>query len=699
MRRFQISIGAGLSLFILLIVALTAIIVHVPWSLTSRANIGDLDTRLNNLVIAGVGAKVDGLLDNAVAVRQALAGSLTQGVIDLDDENKREALFLSFLRSQPSLTAIEFGWADNQSFLVRRAIDGTIRVEETIPTVDGAVRRSTIYRPDSQGELVLANREQAASDYLVTQEFWYKTAFEDDNPVWSNIYRLPASGVFGVTTTQAIERNGDVIGVIGISISLDRLSSFLDGIEVSPHSSVFLTNIYDQLVAVQGNAPEMMARDNSPVRIPNLEQVHIEPVQVVAAALKTNNVMLKSLQATRQITYPDASTKENYFVTLAPLTQMGLIVSVVIPESDVLGAINRNRDVLLMMLAVFIIVILAASAFAVRRVIGGPLARVAGNLRELEDFRLDRIAAIPSSFSEIRQVSQATSRMAASLASFKKYIPTELVRTLFAQGIEAELGGELRELTILFMDLASFTQISERLGDRLIEFLGDYLSEMSTRIQSEKGTIDKYIGDAIMAFWGAPLPNESHALSACRAALACQARLREMRGAGVAELSARIGLNTGRVLVGNVGSHDRINYTVIGDPVNVASRLESLNKAYGTEILIGQSTYEEARDHIIARKLDRVAVYGKEEGLDMYELLALKSDAGADMLDWIALYERGLAAMHRRDWDGAIGLFREVMASRGGKDGVSALQIERAESYKLTPPPKDWDGLVVMESK
>ena len=142
---------------------------------------------------------------------------------------------------------------------------------------------------------------------------------------------------------------------------------------------------------------------------------------------------------------------------------------------------------------------------------------------------------------------------------------------------------------------------------------------MSDEIRAAGGTIDKYIGDAVMAFWGAPAANEDHAVASCRAALACQARLRALR-ARVAdptgtEMRARIRINTGRVLVGNVGSRDRLNYTAIGDPVNVASRLEALNKRYGSEILIGEETFRGAKDHIVARRLERVAVYGRPREL------------------------------------------------------------------------------------
>jgi len=702
-RKFGISIRAGLGIGVVAAVLLTAAIVHVPWSLTSRANITDLNQRLNALVIHSIAEKIDGLLDNAVAARQALGLNLSKGVIDIDDRAKRQFLFLSFLESQPSLTAVEFGWPDDRSFLVLRAPDNKIRVEETTPASPEPLRRTDIYGLGESGEPVFERSLSDATDYKATQLLWYLTAFDKDAPLWSNIYGMPARGGLVVTTSAAIAREGTVIGVLAVSISLARLSEFLDGIEVSPHGAVFLTNVYDELVAVQRRMGEAAKETGEQRAVAKLEDVPLTPVRVTVAALKANGVDLESFDRNRQFVYRDAGSGENYFVTLAPLAQMGLVAAVVIPESDVLGDINRNTERLIAILAGFVVVVGLGAALLAWRSIGRPLGQVTANLKELESFRLDRIKAIPSSFSEIAQVSAATMRMSASLASFQKYIPTELVRTLFARGIEAELGGERRELTILFMDLANFTHIAEELGDGLVAFLGNYLSEMSTRIQEGGGTIDKYMGDAIMAFWGAPVPSAEHALEACRAALACQACLarldRESLGRGMPQIRARIGVNTGRVLVGNVGSRERLNYTVIGDPVNVASRLEHLNKTYGTEIIIGQNTYEAAREHILVRPLDRVAVYGREMGLEMYELLAMKGDAAAAMTGWIAVYEEGRTALRARDWDRAIALFRRVIALRGGCDSVSALQIARAQAFKTSPPPADWDGLVVMESK
>jgi adenylate cyclase len=205
-----------------------------------------------------------------------------------------------------------------------------------------------------------------------------------------------------------------------------------------------------------------------------------------------------------------------------------------------------------------------------------------------------------------------------------------------------------------------------------------------------------------MAFWGAPVPSDRHAVDACAAALECQrllARQREQAERhGGTPLRMRIGINTGRMLVGNIGSSERLNYTVIGDPVNVASRLEPLGKIYGVEIVIGEDTRRAAGCAIVARRLDRVAVYGRMQGLAIYELLGL-AGGNADRAPWVETYEAGLAAYEGRRWADAIDLFEAVAASRGGPDRASEVLIARCRGCLADPPPDGWMAVSMLGTK
>jgi len=254
-------------------------------------------------------------------------------------------------------------------------------------------------------------------------------------------------------------------------------------------------------------------------------------------------------------------------------------------------------------------------------------------------------------------------------------------------------------MSVMFIDLAGFTGMSERLGDRIIPLLSRYFDSVSAQIQNHGGTIDKFIGDAVMAFWGAPAANPDHAVDCCRAALACQ---RAMQEAGLADdkgesVKIRIGINSGDILVGNIGSEVRLNYTVIGDAVNIASRLEGTNKLYGSTIIVGPETRRLAGDRIVVRELDRLAVYGRAGGLQIYQLLGMAGEFSGS-LDWVKSYETGLVAWRAGNFTAAIAAFEKALELRP-QDAASSVMIERCKQQRENPTSEDWDGTTVARTK
>jgi len=263
-------------------------------------------------------------------------------------------------------------------------------------------------------------------------------------------------------------------------------------------------------------------------------------------------------------------------------------------------------------------------------------------------------------------------------------------------------GGESKELSIMFSDIRSFTTIAEGMSpDELVFLLNEYLGEMTEILFKRWGTLDKYIGDAIMAFWGSPFPQEDHAERACACALDMQVRLQELNrkweSEGRKQLSIGIGINSGVVNVGNMGSARRLAWTVMGDAVNLASRLEGLNKEYRTGIIISEVTWREVAPKFVCRELDYTRVKGKLQRVSLYELLAFASEAPR-YADLLARFAAALAAYRQRHWDEAIESF-EALLARYPDDGPAHELLKRSHEYRREGPAADWDGVYVMKTK
>ena len=281
--------------------------------------------------------------------------------------------------------------------------------------------------------------------------------------------------------------------------------------------------------------------------------------------------------------------------------------------------------------------------------------------------------------------------------AFGKFVSPAVVDELVADPTKLKLGGEKRLISVLFSDLAGFTSMSERLDpERLVQILNEYLDEMSDIVIKDGGTLDKYIGDAIMALYGAPTAMSDHATACCRTALDMQKALKAMNARWQADdptwptLKCRIGINSGAPVVGNIGGEKRFDYTALGDSVNLAARLEPACKSYGVAIMIAQPTREYAGESVQVRELDMLAVYGKKEPVRVYELLALQGEDLGEKKDVLEQYNKGLAAFRNRDFELALQYFKAAL-ELDETDGPSALYIERCEDYAVNPPPADWD--------
>lgn len=353
-------------------------------------------------------------------------------------------------------------------------------------------------------------------------------------------------------------------------------------------------------------------------------------------------------------------------------------------------------------------------AWAISRSLVDSVKRLLGGTREVEHGNLD-VEIHVRTRDELATLANSFNHMVVGLKekehireTFGKYVDPRVVRGLLENRLPAE-GGESQVMSVFFSDLAGFTRMCEGLTpDAAVRFLNRYFSYMAEVIQARQGIIDKYIGDAVMAFWGPPFTDPAtHAQLCCTAALDQLARLEDFRKSlpdllgvrhGLPVVTVRMGIATGEVTVGNIGSETSRGYTVIGDTVNLASRLEQANKFYGTQILVNEDTQRLAGNELAFREIDSLRVAGKLEPVRVYELMGLKNNLSDAQKKLVDAFERGLAAYRRQDWDAAESTFREGLEAIPD-DPPSHVFLERIESFRKSLPVADWDGVWVATHK
>ncbi len=683
----RIGIRLALSLFVLGAIVVAAVSVHALWSRTAEANSRALVDTINSQIVSTVEKEIEQIAAQARAAHAAIRTLFYQNVLDSREADKREFVFLSELQSQGSLSRIVFGWPNGDFFSARKLGDEEIEMSE-VSVMDGKRQRRIDRYKVVVGDIEFEERTFEPSDFVATDQPWYKFGFDLDLPRWTYITVHPDGTHPALAYSGPVQVYVTKVGVLAIMIEYERLSRFLSGLAVGRTGSAFILSGKEGIIAV----PDAMADEATPISLANQPLLPIAQ-GALKHALEGPDMAVNATTSMRHVVDNKA-----YAVTLTPLAFSDWVLATVLPEEEFLGPIEATTRRLAIGLGVALLAFAALSIVLARQMIAAPLARVAGELQHVERFELSQVKRHSSRLAEINALSDAISRMATGLSAFAKYLPNDLVRILVAEGVEARPGGANRDISVFFADIAGFTGLSERLGDKIVPLLGSYLDLLSRTISEHRGTVDKFIGDAVMAFWGAPGENPEHAAAACRAALACEraliaARIFDDYGR---PLRMRIGVNSGRALVGNIGSDNRLNYTAIGDTVNIASRLESANKIFGTTIIIGEATRRAAGDSIVVRELDKIAVYGRAEGIAIFELIGLAEDGPAPA--WAKLYGTALSEYRARAFGRAEELFKEVLAAHPG-DKAAQLMAERCERFCREAPPADWAGTTALDMK
>jgi adenylate cyclase len=522
-------------------------------------------------------------------------------------------------------------------------------------------------------------------EYDPREHDWFKKAILANTTVWSEPYTFVDGVQQGITASRAWRSSdsGAPVGVFTVDFFLKDLESLLDSLA---------KKIEGFSVILEPNGKLISAADN-----PAATSLIAALGQWVRAHPHFKNI---NGQTSSNLVSIDVG-QSSYLAALDHVeTPSGLkcIVAGIVPESVIFSRINRALGQMgLFSLAGLVLAVLAGSFMAHR--ISEPLRALGNDFAKVGQFYLAPQEMPRSVLHEVNQLSDAADRMKSGLRSFMKYVPDDLVRRLLSTGKEAVLGGEIRRLTIFFSDIEGFTSHSEQLTpDILVHQLAIYFEILSRRLRQHSGTIDKFIGDGLLGFFNAPERILNHENLACRATITGLQELALRKDVQTIQFRTRVGLHCGEVLVGNIGTPDRFAYTVLGDAVNVASRLESLNKVYGTQVLASIDVRERAGNDFEWRHLDRVSVAGRTGSLDIYELMGLRNDLDQGRLHNRQLYEEALELYFARSFRNARRLFAQVAANCPG-DKAAILMMTRCKemlSLKLRP---DWNGVYVYNFK
>jgi class 3 adenylate cyclase/ABC-type nitrate/sulfonate/bicarbonate transport system substrate-binding protein len=496
----------------------------------------------------------------------------------------------------------------------------------------------------------------------------------------------PDTGFPIISLRIPIFRGVDFIGCASANITVDVLSRFFDKHRASAGSTT--------LVADRSNGKIIAFPDKQKgVRVEN-GVLKIATVTDIADPEVREAHRQHARTGADRFSFQSPTSGEDFIAAFANFPggfgQPWQVITIT-PVNDFVGTLKKTNRLMMVVIIGLTMVELFFIYVASRR-LSRPVENVSRQLQAIESLDFDMPARPPSNIQEIAKLESAASLLRTSLKSFASFVPLDVVRQLVKSGIPLTLGVEPRFLTVLFSDLENFSSHSETLApDDLLVHISTYLEEVSAAISQEGGTVDKFIGDGVMAFWNAPVQRPDHVLRGCAAALRAARRMERVNDAWEAEgrpqIHIRIGLNCANVLVGNIGSSTRLSYTALGDGVNVAARLEGINKQFGTTICISDSIYDQTQADILARPIRRVQVKGRKTEFMIYQLLALRVSDDPDLK--IRDRDEALSAMtwhasqkfEAGDFPAAERAYRDIL-NEFPKDSLARFMVAECQAKK-----------------
>lgn len=557
--------------------------------------------------------------------------------------------------------------------------------------VDGKLVESWDYMDENF--TVFSKEKLPSISYLPSKRDWYLQTEIQKKPIWSNVYIFSTTKLPGITLSMPLGyyKDNSAMGIISVDISLNHFSELLKSIKMTDNSESYLINEENEIIATSSE----MKTFEIDKKTDDLTLIKTSDTDNSVLKMAAKNLVNTNIEHTKF-----SVNGIEYTASLKKLDKLPFYLISIAPQSDFTAAFENVRTNMFLISA-FLFLISFGVIFVLSRRISTPISELCNSAKAIGEMKLDEYPNPPkSNIVEIRELSNAMDSMKLSISTFAKYAPKDLVRKLVKKGEEPVLGGMTKEITIFFSDIEKFSTVSEKLpAEYLILHLSEYFDEMTKEIMKHDGVIDKYIGDSVMAIWGAPNPDENQVINACNAALGCQKILEELKEKwaplGKPPLPTRIGIHTGQAIVGNIGSQDRMNFTAIGDSVNIASRLEGANKYYGTKILVSENVEAIAKGRILFRVIDKITVKGRSSGIVVYEPLCSMKDADDKnyykLIDLCAKAKEAFELYQNQEFEEALKHYRSMELLFPGLELSLEPLIKKCEEFKQTPPV-DWDG-------
>lgn len=568
------------------------------------------------------------------------------------------------------------------------------RVMRVIDGSDGLKSESYFWANSSDTPVEFA---KAPATFDPRTRPWYQGAIENEDVYVTPFYRFESTGRLGVTFSKVVlDDTGLVLGVAGADITMSALSHILEDIRVGEGGYVFMMNASGQLLAYTGSRNEALGTQFVPTSKSGATEIENEIVQAALSHWATQSQPYFRFFAEDQ--------NEAFISSIGPIPSVHgieLVLGFIVPEDEFVGALKSSTLHVIQLSAVALaLAVLLMAVFA--HFLSKNLQRVTAEAKRIRNFDLSSDLTLRSRITEVADLSDAMSKMKTGLTSFGAYVPKDLVRSIVAKGEQVQIGGNSRPVTILFSDIEGFTSKTEGVTpEDLMPALSNYFSKMEHQITANKGIVDKYIGDAVMALWNVPELDEHHCKNACRAVLACMHAEDEInatqQSSPLNQLRTRFGLHCDTVVVGNVGSVTRMQYTALGAAVNLASRVEALSKIYGTRALVTDFVVRQVGEAFTVREIDLVAPAGTEIPIRIYELLGEEGtncsfptlpEIKRDAEEWDICY--GLYC--QRKWAEALAAF-DAYSGQALNTTLVEIYCQRCREFLENPPNDNWDGV------